>query len=164
MQYMTETKLAEQIVPFNDPSSPATRSPAEMKYRIKRIGARPLSFTGIELGMAMSFTPALDWWYEFNLFRSMQGFILTVKRFHQSEDETDYCRAWEFDDLDAALTALESYDAAQDVKAERFVPSQGASAAEFAACAMQLRAEIAEVRAHFASLVGEFLHELDADQ
>ncbi|HBM57821.1 MAG TPA: hypothetical protein DD444_01335 [Citreicella sp.] len=163
MQYMTEAKLTEQVVPFYETSAPTQRASAEMQYRIKRIGARPLIFTGAELGMAMSFAPDMAWWYEFNLFRSTQGFVLTVKRFYQSEDETDYCRAWEFDNLDAAMTALEKYDAAQDVKAERFIPSPSASAAEFAACAMQLRAEISEARAHFASLVGEFLHELDAE-
>lgn len=166
MPYMTEATQPEQIVSLQgapaDDHSQDDMTTMEMTYHIKRVGARPLEFTGVELGMAMSFHPDLPWWYEFNLFRTQAGgFVLTIKRFYVSDDETDYCRAWEFSDLESAMSALENYDAAQDVKAERHLPDSGATAAELAAAAMQLKAEIADARAHFESLVGEFLHELD---
>lgn len=163
MAYMTEVQQPEQVVSFQDaPSAPHAMSSApEMQFCIKRVGARPLEFTGVELAMAMSYHPEMPWWYEFNLFRGGEGFVVTVKRFHVSEDETDYCRAWEFGDLESAMAALEGYDAAQDVKADRYMVGPDASAAELAAAAMGLRAEIAETRAHYASLVGEFLHDLD---
>lgn len=165
MPYMTQARQPEQVRSFQDVSAPEMTDmdmPAmEMTYTLKRVGARPLEFTGTELGMAMSFHPEEPWWYEFNLFQSSGGYVLAVKRFHVSDDETDYCRAWEFGDLESAMSALETYDAAQDVPVARHLPKADASAAELAAAAMRLKAEIADTRAHFASLVGEFLHDLD---
>ncbi len=160
MPYMTDRQPTDHVLPLHD--APSDTHPADaLTYCLRRVGARPLEFTGVELGMAMSFNPELPWWYEFNIFRSDSGFVVSIKRFHVSEDETDYCRAWHFSDLDAAMSALESYDAAQDVPVGRHMPPADATAAELAATAFQLRAEIAETRAHFASLVGEFLHDLD---
>uniref|UniRef100_A0A2A3K1S6 DUF402 domain-containing protein n=2 Tax=Alloyangia mangrovi TaxID=1779329 RepID=A0A2A3K1S6_9RHOB len=160
MPYMTDRQPTDHVLPLHD--TPADSRPVgEMTYCIPRVGSRPLEFTGVELGMAMSFNPELPWWYEFNIFRTDAGFVVSIKRFHVAEDETDYCRAWQFPDLDAAMAALESYDAAQDVSVSRHMPPTDATAAELAATAFQLRAEIAETRAHFASLVGEFLHDLE---
>ncbi len=161
MPYMTEASRPDPVVSFQETPEPASGAPGAMRYSIKRVGARPLSFEGVELGMAMSFDPDQPYWYEFNLFRKTEGFVLTIKRFHVSESETDFCRAWEFDTADEAIAALEGYDAGQDVRAERYIPGPAAGAAELAAAALQLRAEIAESRAHFASLAGEFLYDLD---
>lgn len=132
-------------------------------HRIARPGSRPLTFSGTELAMAMSFTPELPYWYELNIYRTDgQRFVLVVKQFFQSEDEEDRKNAWEFGSLPEVFEALESYDAARDVKmdAERF-EMDGMSAAELATRAYELRARIEAARAHFAGLVGEFLAQVE---
>lgn len=148
-----------------DPSSHPGVSqfaPNAPTFRIKRPGARPLVFEGIELAMAMSFTPALPYWYEVNLYRtSDQRFVATVKQFYQSETEQDMIKAWDFDSLEQAIDRLANYDAGEDVRISVDPSDLSASAAELAACAMELRAKVISARRHYASLVGEFFYELD---
>lgn len=131
-------------------------------YRIRRLGARPLVFSGTELAMAMSFTPELPYWYEINAYRTeRQTFVLRIKHFRASETESDSCDAWEFETLADLFDAIEAYDAARDV---RFDPARlaEAPAAELAGRAMALKAEVAAARAHFASLAGELFQEMEA--
>lgn len=131
-----------------------------MSYRIKRAGARPLSFQGTELAMAMSYTPSLPYWYEINIYRTTdQRFALAIKLFFQSADENDTAQAWMFDSIDEALNAIEAYDAGQDVQLPP-VPYK-ASAADLAVYAARLQAELAGARQHYASLIGEFFHDLE---
>ena len=138
-------------------------SSAVPTFRIKRPGARPLVFEGIELAMAMSFTPSLPYWYEINLYRTNdQRFVACVKQFFQSETEQDSVRAWDFDTLEQALDKLSHYDAGQDIRFQIDPSLSTLSAAELAAHALDLRARIQGARRHYESLVGEFLFELEA--
>lgn len=131
-------------------------------HRIKRLGGRPLVFEGAELAMAMSFTPTLSYWYEVNLFRtSDQRFVASVKLFYVSADERDTIRAWECDTLDEAIERLARYDAAEDVQLVLENGDPERSAAEIAAYSMNLVAQVKGYRHHYASLIGEFLHDLE---
>lgn len=131
-------------------------------YRIKRPGARPIVFDGIELAMAMSYTPALPYWYEINLYRtSDQRFIASIRLFFQSADEQDQTRAWEFDTLDQALEKLAAFDAGQDVRFVIDPADETMSPSQLAAMAMELRARILAAQQHYKSLVGEFFYELE---
>lgn len=160
MSYMMESL-------HQDPSSMAApqyaAAPASMPvFRIKRPGARPLIFEGVELAMGMSFTPGLPYWYEVNLYRtSDQRFVVAIRLFHASKDEQDSVRGWEFDSLDHALEKLAHYDAGQDVKLTIDPSSGHMAAAELAACAMELRAKVMAARRHYESLIGEFFYDLE---
>jgi len=149
-----------------DPSSSTGMSQfasAPPTFRIKRPGARPIVFEGIELAMAMSFTPTVPYWYEVNLYRTTdQRFVVTVKLFYQSEDEQDQVRGWEFESVEQALDKLAHYDAGQDIRVAVNPADPGICSAELAACAMDLRARIMSARRHFESLVGEFFYDLEA--
>jgi hypothetical protein len=130
-------------------------------YRLRRPGARPLTFTGSEVAMAMSFTPELPYWYEINIYRTNNDhFFLAIRQFFQSETEADNCQAWKFENLAALFDAIESYDAAKDVKIGKLFSLPNAPA-ELTSVSLELRAEIAAIRANFASLVGELFEELD---
>ena len=132
-------------------------------YRIKRPGARPIVFDGTELAMAMSFTPAIPFWYEINLYRTTeQRFVVTVRMFQQAEGEQDQVRGWEFDSLEQALDKLAHYDAGQDIRVAMNPADPDICAAELAACAMDLRAKIMGARRHYESLIGEFFYDLEA--
>jgi hypothetical protein len=159
-EFMTHPMTVE-LGQTTGPSDMATLGSANT-WRLRRLGARPLVFKGTELAMAMSFTPALPYWYEIAVFRTeQQRFVLCIKQFFVAESETDVCDAWEFDSLEGVFAAIEAYDAARDV---RFEPGglAGSPAAELAARALSLKAEVNAARAHFAGLVGELFQELDA--
>lgn len=158
MSSMTDALTPDQMVQHNSMQFTMTAP----TVRIRRTGARPLVFEGIELAMAMSFTPALPYWYEINLYRTNeQHFAVAIRLFYQSASEQDHVRAWECDSLDQALDKIANYDAAQDVRFAIDPAASNLAAAELAAMAMELRARIMSARAHFASLVGEFFYELD---
>ncbi|MEM9787621.1 MAG: hypothetical protein AAF801_14050 [Pseudomonadota bacterium] len=135
-----------------------------MSYDIKRVGARPLRFQGSELAMAMSYTPAIPYWYEINLYRTLdQTFVTAIRRFHQSEDKQDTTQAWEAASIGDAIDKLTAYDAANDVIVSYDLDVAAAPAAEMAAIAMQLMSQITDARNHYQSLVGEFLYDLEND-
>jgi hypothetical protein len=159
---MTNTLYAAET-----PAAPAASAempgpnPSMQQYRIRRPGARPLIFSGIELAMAMSFTPELPYWYEINIYRTNdQRFVMAVRLFFQSETEDDTVQAWEFHDLPSLFDALEQYDASKDVKVA-FKDLHAASPAELTAMALELRAQIAGAKANFAGLIGELFEEMD---
>ena len=158
MSSMTDALLPDQMIQHGSMQF-STNVPT---FKIKRPGKRPLIFDGIELAVAMSFTPSLPYWYEINLYRTNdQRFVVSVRLFFQSENEQDQVRAWDFDTLDQALEKLAQYDAAQDVKFTLDPANPSLPPAELAAMAMDLRARVESARRHYASLVGEFFYELD---
>ncbi|PJF08878.1 hypothetical protein [Pseudorhodobacter sp. MZDSW-24AT] len=158
MSSMTDQLMAEQLAQHGTMQFAITAP----TFRIKRPGARPLIFEGVELAMAMSFTPSLPNWYEVNLYRtSDQRFVVAVRLFFQSEAEQDQIRAWDFETLDQALEKLSQYDAGQDVRVSLDQADLSLPPAELAAMALELRARVDSARRHFASLLGEFFFELD---
>ncbi|MEO0387053.1 MAG: hypothetical protein AAF281_05915 [Pseudomonadota bacterium] len=144
-----------------------TREPAPMtggsalSFRIKRIGQRPLEFSGTELGMAMSYVPGAPYWYEINIYRTVdQKFVVAVRHFFESEDEQDTARAWECDDFFSAMDMLEAYDAADDVRVYADPEGKGLSVPELLAAAHTHRAAAMAARQQFGGLVGQILSEL----
>lgn len=138
--------------------------PTGVPFTIKRAGGRPLRFEGSELAMAMSFTASMPYWYEINLYRSVDQRIVTaVRLFHQSEKKQDTVRAWESASIDDAIDKLTRYDAGYDVPVDIDFDASQAPPPELAAKALQLQARISEARHHYKSIVGEFLYDLQND-
>lgn len=128
---------------------------------LKRGGARPLSFRGTELCMAMSFVPGAPNWYEIDVWRTVeQRFVLAIKQFFRDENEIDQVHAWEFESFDAVMAHLEAYDPAEDVRVD-VDPGAAMSLPELAAHAFALRARAEEARRQFRGLVGEILYDLE---
>ena len=162
MAYMTETKQFSASQQVYEDSGMTGGDPSMLSYTLRRVGARPLQFRGAELGMAMSFTPGLPYWFEINLFRTADGgFVTAIKTFYTSEDERDICRAMRSSSLDEALSQLEAYDPAHDVRVGAELGRSGLSSAELYGQALELQARIAGARQHYSALLGEFLYELD---
>lgn len=142
-------------------AAPSTMPP--MSYKIMRTGQRPLSFDGTELCMAMNFIPGAPYWFEINIFRtSNQTFVAAVKTFFSDEDARDRAKAWEFDSFDQVMDALETYDAAADMRVDTFADDKALSAVELAAWGYSLMAKAKAARDLYAGLLGEILHEVDA--
>ena len=146
---------------MSEPDQMPTAAPVA-PVRIKRTGQRPLVFDGTELCMAMSYVPGAPSWYEINVYRSTgQKFVVAIRTFFRSEDERDRARAWEFDSFEQVMECLEGFDAAVDVRVDRFGDEAEMSAAELAAEGFGLRARVEAARAQYRGLVGEILHELE---
>lgn len=132
------------------------------EHKLPQAGGRPLIFNGSELAMAMSFTPELPYWFEINLYHTdAQEFVVAIRKFFQSENETDYVNAWSFPNIDAAFAHIESYDPAIDV----LIPDMNLATmipAEMSAMALSLKSEVDAVRHHYAGLVGELFMEIEA--
>lgn len=165
MTSVLDSAIADSVyAPAGPVSAPTPLGLPAQAYRIVRAGARPLHFHGSELAMAMSYTPALPYWYEVNLYRTTaQRFVVAIRQFFQSEDEQDVCHAWECETLPEALDRLETYDAAQDVRLGA-LPGDGASPADLHAMALDLRAQSIAARRHYGSLIGRFFYDLEKDQ
>lgn len=132
-------------------------------FRVERHGARPLTFSGTQLAMAMSFTPELPYWYEINIYRASDDrFVLAVRLFYQAEDRKDTVDAWMFDTLPEVFDAIEGYDAGRDVQANLDDFHAGMAPVELAARAMELRARVEAARQHFAGLAGELFAEIES--
>ena len=142
--------------PMQSPESSGdvTFMTSSTSYSLPQPGKRPLTFTGSELAMAMSFTPALPYWYEINIYSTNDGqFVVAIRKFFQSETEEDVVKAWSFPSIDHAFEHIQHYDAGHDVP----VPHGDFAAmapAEMSAVALQTHAQIEEARSHFAGLVG----------
>ncbi|MEM1431044.1 MAG: hypothetical protein AAGG09_16425 [Pseudomonadota bacterium] len=161
MTYMTDAPHAEQTVAMPAAGPDAGGMPG-MNMRLRRLGARPLAFQGVELGMAMSFTAELPYWFEINLYRVSDGtFAVAIKQFFQSSEETDLARAWPAATLAEAFDIIEGFDPAHDVPVRLSLLDSHLSAAEMEAAAMDLQAQVAHARTHYRSLVGEFFHGIE---
>ncbi len=141
---------------------PETESfPMPSAVRLKRMGERPMEFTGEELCFAMSYVPSAPFWFEINVWRRSEGdFVTAVKLFYRDSDRIDVCRAWTSDDFEAVMDALESYDAARDLDADVNLNAD-MPLVDLTAAAMTLRAWAADARRQYGSLVGQILDELE---
>lgn len=154
------TPAAPQDVP--PAAGVAAFPPAGTSYVINRIGARPLRFEGSELAMAMSYSAAVPYWYEINIYRTaQQGFVTAVRLFHQATDKENTVRAWENASIDDAIDKLTRYDAAYDLPVEMDFDAGSMPPVELAAKALEMQARISDARHHYKTLVGEFLHDLE---
>lgn len=151
----------------SDPAqfSGTTASPQAANFKLKRLGSRPLIFQGSELAMAMSYMPNFPYWYEINIYRTLnQRFVTAVRLFYQDEHTQDSMRAWENDSIDDAIEKLIRYDPAYDVSLSLEAELSGTPPAVIAAQAITLQVRISEARHHYQSLVGEFLYDLENGQ
>lgn len=130
-------------------------------HRIPQQGGRPNVFQGTELALAMSFTPSMPYWYEINIYRTTeQSFVVAIRKFYQSEAEKDIVKSWVVPSIQEVFDLIENYDPTVDMHIPD-VSLFDSSAAELAATAMALKADLHAARAHYAGLVGELFAEIE---
>lgn len=127
--------------------------------KLKRTGARPHLFNGTTVATVCGVTPALPFWYELNVHRSVIGtYISDVRLFHKAPDLPDLFWVAEHDDLDAAIEHLERYEPAGDVSPPQELAMRAGSAAELALWTARLQLQVDQITQHYRALVGELLH------
>lgn len=160
MPYITEAMKGDQIISMEEEKGTSPRPTTGVEFKLKRFGKKPLYFFGVEVAMAMSFTPNVPYWYELNLYRSDSGFAVAIKRFHQSPDVRDLFRAYECRSFDDVVELIEGYEPAEDLTGMTNGANGAMCAVECAQLAMVLKSSIGDIRSHFRELAGEFLCEL----
>ena len=136
----------------------ATLAPVQT---LKRTGRRPLLFNGTTVATVCGVTPALPFWYELNVHRTVIGsYVTDVRLFHKSPDLPDLFWVEEHDELDGTVAYLERYDPAGDVSVPRELATRAASAAELALWTARLQMQVDGITQHYRALAGELLHRL----
>ncbi len=128
---------------------------------LKRTGRRPYLFNGETLATVCGVTPALPFWYELNVHRTVIGsYVSDIRLFHKTPDLSDLFWVEEHDDLEAAVARFEQYDPAGDVSVPREMATRAASAAELALWTARLQMLLDTVTQHYRAQAGELLHTL----
>lgn len=127
--------------------------------RLKRTGGRPYLFNGATVATVCGVTPALPFWYELNVHRTViGGYLSDIRLFHKSPDLHDLHWVAEHDDLDAAIAHFERYDPTGDVTPPPEMATPAGSAAELALRTARLQLRMDQITQHYRALVGDLLH------
>ncbi len=128
---------------------------------LKRTGRRPLLFNGTTVATMCGVTPALPFWYELNVHRTVIGsYVSDIRLFHKSPDLHDLFWVEEHDELEAVVSYLERYDPAGDVGVPREMTTRAGSPAELALWTARLQMQVDAITQHYRALAGELLHTL----
>jgi hypothetical protein len=128
---------------------------------LRRTGLRPYAFNGVLVAMVSGITPALPYWYELNVYRTVLGtYVSDVRLFQKDSDRSDLFRVEEHADLDAVMSYFESYDPADDLQPAAQVMDQSTSNTRLALAAARLQMEVNQISDHYKALIGTFLQDL----
>lgn len=126
---------------------------------LKRTGARPYLFNGTTVATVCGVTPALPFWYELNVHRTViDTFVSDIRLFHKSPDLPDLFWVKEHDDLEDLIARFERYEPAGDLMPPREMAMRAGSAAELALWTARLQLQVDQITQHYRALVGELLH------
>ncbi|MEO1328934.1 MAG: hypothetical protein AAFW46_04670 [Pseudomonadota bacterium] len=141
---------------------PVDHLDAGVEHILRRSGARPVSFRGVQICSAMSYTVGTPLWYEINLYRLQdQSFVVDVRMFTKSDEDSDKFTVQHVASFDEAVSALEAYDAAADVRVNVALDDPTASLADLTFQALAVRARVEEARAQYRGLVSQILSDLE---
>jgi hypothetical protein len=129
---------------------------------LRRTGERPLSFEGVEVCSAMSYSAGTPLWYEINVYRTVsESFIANVRMFTKSDNDKDRYSAYEASSFDEALFWLEGYNPAEDIRADLPLDSDEISVVELGLKAAAVRMRLSEARRQYKDLLGEIFYAVD---
>jgi hypothetical protein len=134
-----------------------------MPMRLRRTGARPLTFVGTEICSATSHAIGPSLWCEINLHATDQDrFVADIRMFFKSENIADVFTVHEADSIDEAVSILEAFDPASHLVVDLAVGNLEVPAIEIALKAAELRLRLEEARGQYRDLLGEVLYDLEA--
>lgn len=146
----------QQLDPATQARLREVAPPAMPVQTLRRTGHRPLTFNGVPIATICGVTPALPFWYELNLFRTVvDSFVCDVRLFQKSDAPERFTVA-EHDDLLDACAWFEAYQPARDIRPNIALSTIGSSA-ELAIAIASLRLEIDLAAEHYRALVGQLL-------
>jgi hypothetical protein len=140
---------------------PDTNAASAQVITLKRSGERPVRFKGFEICCASSHRVGPPFWYEINIFRTVDDrFFADVRLYQKSDAHKDRFTVFEAGSFDMALEALKSYDPLRDIAVEPFFDGDVAPV-EIALEAARLRLRIEEARQQYDGLIGDVLNQIE---
>jgi hypothetical protein len=137
-------------------------APVANTVMLRRTGERPLSFQGVEVCSAMSYMPGTPLWYEINVYRTAaDSYVANVRMFTKSDNDKDRFSVYEASSFDEAMYWLESYNPAEDIRADLPLDNMDVPVIELGLKAAAVRMRLAEARRQYRDLLGEILFALD---
>jgi len=128
---------------------------------LRRTGKRPYSFNGVAVATVSGITPALPFWYEINIFRTVSDtYVSDIRLFHKEADYPDFFRVEEHLDLETVFEHLEGYDPAGDLALSPSMPKWSTSNAALEFGVARLQMQVNRINQHYGSLVGALLHDI----
>lgn len=131
-------------------------------FTLRKSGARPISFSGRQLGFQSNYRIGTPLWHELNLYQTEDGrFVADIRVFQKGEGARDQFHVAVVDSLDEALAFFESYDPRMDLTAGFSLDDADLSPAELIVHAAKLKYEINETVNQYKAVLSAFLHELN---
>jgi len=137
---------------------PEDRSGPSQRFVLKRAGARPLRFSGVELGREESRGDAPR--YVLTLYRMDDGRHVAQIEAQDAGGEAQHL-VRVTGSLDEAMTVFEEHDPRGDVVADFALDEAGVAPAELMVRAAALRYRMADAVSRYRALLGSFLASVD---
>lgn len=129
---------------------------------LRKSGARPVSFSGRQLGAHNGYRLGTALWHELNLYQTDDGrFVADIRVFTKAEGAKDQFHVFVADTLEDAIGYFESYDPRADVVADFDLDDPEMTPAELMVQAAALKYRVADAQSQYRALLGSFLSELN---
>lgn len=147
------------------PSLPEPRMMARSSgsmITLRKSGARPISFSGRQLGAHTGHRLGTALWHELNLYQTDDGrFVADIRVFTKAEGSKDQFHVFVADTLEDAIGYFETYDPRADVVADFDLDDPDITPAELMVQAAALKYRVADAVSQYRALLGSFLSELN---
>ena len=131
---------------------------------LRQSGARPVSFSGRQLGAQNGYRLGTALWHELNLYETDDGrYVADIRVFTKAEGAKDQFHVQVADTLEDAIRFFETYDPRADVVADFDLDDPELTSAELMVQAAALKYRVADAVSQYRALVGNFLNELNGD-
>ena len=146
--------------------STAARAPARPiaanVFTLRKSGARPISFSGRQLGHHNGYQLGSPLWHEVNLYQTEDGrYVADIRVFTKAQGAKDQFHVMVADSLEEALQFFEGYDPRADVPADIAIDDETLSPAELLVQAAALKARVADAVSQYRAVLSAFLSEMN---
>jgi hypothetical protein len=162
MNVMNVYEPVERTEMMATASRPATRPIGSSAFLLRKSGARPITFSGRQLGHHNGYQVGKALWHELNLYQSEDGrYVADIRIFTKAPGAKDQFHVAILDNLEEALLFFEAYDPRADVPADLAVDDETLSPAELLVQAATLKARVADATSQYRAVLSTFLTELN---
>lgn len=142
--------------------APVERRMSSATFTLRKSGARPIAFSGRQLGFQSGYRVGTPLWHELNLYQTDDGrYVADIRVFQKGEAAMDQFHVVVVETLDEAIAFFEGYDPRTDIVAHFSVNDPELSPAELMVHAAKLKYEIQDTVNQYKAVLASFLHELN---
>lgn len=153
---------AERAEALSTAARAPARSLSSSVFTLRKSGARPISFSGRQLGHHNGYRLGSPLWHELNLYQTEDGrYVADIRVFTKAQGAKDQFHVAVMDSLEEALQFFEGYDARGDVPADIALDDEALSPAELLVQAAALKARVADAVSQYRAVLSAFLADMN---